>query len=145
MAIAELLGRCSFPDGHLHLGVSGGADSVAMAVVVQLMVPSEVSGILFTANPASGERAEIIINGSFGLGEAVVSGQVTPDTYIINREDLSIQQELLGPKERQIVADGDNGVRMVSVAEEDRSKSSISPEQLNELCETALQIEALYE
>ena len=120
-------------------------DSVAMAVVVQLMVPSEVSGILFTANPASGERAEIIINGSFGLGEAVVSGQVTPDTYIINREDLSIQQELLGPKERQIVADGDNGVRMVSVAEEDRSKSSISPEQLNELCETALQIEALYE
>jgi pyruvate,water dikinase len=120
-------------------------DSVAMAVVVQLMVPSEVSGILFTANPASGERAEIIINGSFGLGEAVVSGQVTPDTYIINREDLSIQQELLGPKEQQIVADGDNGVRMESVAEEDRSKSSISPEQLNELCETALQIEALYE
>ena len=119
--------------------------SVAMAVVVQLMVPSEVSGILFTANPASGERAEIIINGSFGLGESVVSGQVTPDTYIINREDLSVQQELLGPKEQQIVADGDNGVRMESVAEEDRSKSSISPEQLNELCETALQIEALYE
>ena len=120
-------------------------DSVAMAVVVQLMVPSNVSGILFTANPASGERAEIIINGSFGLGEAVVSGQVTPDTYIINREDLSIQQALLGPKEQQIVADGDNGVRMESVAEEDRSKSSISPEQLNELCKTALQIEALYE
>ena len=120
-------------------------DSVAMAVVVQLMVPSEVSGILFTANPASGERAEIIINGSFGLGEAVVSGQVTPDTYIINRKDLSIQQELLGPKEHQIVADGDNGVRMEHVAEADRSKSSISPEQLNELCETALQIEALYE
>ena len=120
-------------------------DSVAMAVVVQRMVPSEVSGILFTANPASGERSEIIINGSFGLGEAVVSGQVTPDTYIVDRETLSVQQELLGPKEQQIVSDGDNGVRMESVAEEDRGKSSISTDQLLELCETALKIEQLYD
>ena len=63
------------------------SSEVAMAVVTQLMVPSEVSGILFTANPASGERSEMIINASFGLGEAVVSGQVTPDTYIV---DLSL-------------------------------------------------------
>ena len=57
---------------------------VAMAVVVQIMVPSEVSGILFTANPATGERSEVILNANFGLGEAVVSGQVTPDTYIVS-------------------------------------------------------------
>ena len=63
-------------------------DSVAMAVVVQIMVTSEVSGILFTANPATGERSEIIVNASFGLGEAVVSGQVTPDTYIVDKETL---------------------------------------------------------
>lgn len=48
--------------------------SVAMAVVAQLMVPSDVSGILFTANPATGDRSEIIINASYGLGEAIVSG-----------------------------------------------------------------------
>ena len=120
-------------------------NSVAMAVVVQLMVPSEVSGILFTANPASGERSEFIINGSFGLGEAVVSGQVTPDTYIINRSDLRVKQEILGPKEHRIVSDGKSGVRMESVADEDRSKSSISIDQLRELCETALRIEQLYE
>ena len=120
-------------------------DSVAMGVVVQLMVPSEVSGILFTANPASGERSEFIINGSFGLGEAVVSGQVTPDTYIINREDLSVKEEHLGPKEQQIISDGKNGVRMEPVAEEDRAKSSISIDQLQQLCETALRIEQLYD
>ena len=67
---------------------------VAMAVVVQVMVPSEVSGILFTANPATGERSELIINASFGLGEAVVGGQVTPDTYIVNRGDLSIKESV---------------------------------------------------
>ena len=64
-------------------------DSVAMTVVVQRMVPAEVSGILFTANPATGERGEMIINASFGLGEAVVSGKVTPDTYIICRLQIS--------------------------------------------------------
>ena len=66
-------------------------DSVAMAVVVQIMVPSEVSGILFTANPATGERGEMIVNASFGLGEAVVGGQVTPDTYIVDRTTLAGQ------------------------------------------------------
>ena len=57
-------------------------NAVAMAVVAQQMVPSDVSGIMFTANPATGERSELIINASFGLGEAVVSGLVTPDTYV---------------------------------------------------------------
>ena len=61
-------------------------DSVAMAVVAQVMVPAEVSGILFTANPATGERSEMIVNASFGLGEAVVGGHVAPDTYIVDRE-----------------------------------------------------------
>ena len=49
-------------------------EDVAMAVVVQLMIPSDVSGILFTANPATGERSEIIVNASFGHGEAIVGG-----------------------------------------------------------------------
>ena len=122
-----------------------GQDIVAMAVVVQIMVPSEVSGILFTSNPATGERSELIINASFGLGEAVVGGQVTPDTYIVNRDDLSIMESVIGPKEKQIVYDGDQGVRLEDVSEADREISSLSDAQLNELCRTALEIEALYD
>ena len=72
--------------------------SVAMAVVVQIMVSSEVSGILFTANPATGERSEIIINASFGLGEAVVSGQVTPDTYIVDKGTLRAKDTIIGQR-----------------------------------------------
>ena len=72
------------------------SDEVAMAVVVQLMVPSDVSGILFTANPATGERSEMVINASFGLGEAVVGGQVTPDTYILDRESLTAKETIIG-------------------------------------------------
>jgi len=117
---------------------------VAMAVVVQVMVPSEVSGILFTANPATGERSEMIINASFGLGEAVVSGQVTPDTFIVNRGDLSVKESVLGPKEQQIVYDGEQGIRIEDVSEADRGVSSMSDAMLKELSETALNIESLY-
>ena len=120
-------------------------DSVVMAVVVQVMVPSEVSGILFTSNPATGERSEFIVNASFGLGEAVVGGQVTPDTFIVNRHDLKDYEAILGPKEHQIIYDGDQGVRLVEVRENDRAISSLSDGQLQELCETALRIESLYE
>ena len=118
---------------------------VAMAVVVQIMVPSEVSGILFTANPATGERSEMIINASFGLGEAVVGGQVTPDTYIVDRCDLSIKESILGPKERQIVYDGEQGIRIEDVAESDRGASSMSDTMIKELSETALKVEGLYD
>jgi pyruvate,water dikinase len=118
---------------------------VAMAVVVQVMVPSEVSGILFTANPATGDRSELIINASFGLGEAVVGGQVTPDTFIVDREGLSVKESVLGPKEKQIVYDGEQGIRIEDVAEADRGVSSMSDAMLKELSETALKIEGLYD
>ena len=120
-------------------------DSVAMAVVVQIMVPSEVSGILFTANPATGERNEIVINASFGLGEAVVSGQVTPDTYIVDKANEAVKETMIGPKEQKIVSDGQQGVRMEDVSTPERDQSSLSDDMLTELIDTSLKIEALYE
>ena len=119
--------------------------SVAMAVVVQTMVPSQVSGILFTANPATGERSEIIINSSFGLGEAVVSGQVTPDTYIVDKETLCAKDTTIGPKEQQIVADGSQGTRLADVDEGHRGQSSLTDDMLRELSKTAIDIEKLYD
>src|SRR5690606_26320774 len=59
---------------------------VRMAVVVQRMVPAETAGVLFTANPVSGDRGEIVVGASRGLGGAVVSGAVTPDHYVLDTE-----------------------------------------------------------
>jgi phosphohistidine swiveling domain-containing protein len=120
-------------------------DAVAMAVVVQLMVPSEVSGILFTANPATGDRTEMIVNASFGLGEAVVGGQVTPDTYILDRESLTARETIIGAKEQQIVSDGDQGTRLEDIAESDRGKSSLSDKAIQVLATTALKVEHRFE
>ena len=122
-----------------------GQDAVAMAVVVQLMVPSDVSGILFTANPTNGERSEMIVNGSFGLGEAVVSGQVTPDTYVVDRESLNMKDTVIGAKDQMIVSDGAQGVRVESVSAEQQVLSSLSEELLRELCKLALRVEAEFD
>ena len=119
--------------------------SVAMAVVVQIMVPSEVSGILFTANPATGERSELIVNASFGLGEAVVSGQVTPDTYIVDKATLEAKETVIGPKLQQVVSDGEQGVVLADVDEGERDRASLSDAMLRELAEAALVIERLYD
>ena len=119
--------------------------SVAMGVVVQVMIPSEISGILFTANPTNGERSEMIVNSSFGLGEAVVGGQVTPDTFIVDRTTLTSKETILGPKEHQIVYDGDQGIKIEKVSESNQGISSLSDSMLTELCNAALKVEALYE
>ena len=84
-------------------------DVVAMAVVVQLMVPADVSGILFTANPVTGERSELIINSSFGLGEVVVGGQVVPDTYVVDRKALTVKETMIGSKEQKIISSDKQG------------------------------------
>ena len=119
-------------------------DAVAMAVVVQVMVPSDVSGILFTANPATGERSEIIINASFGLGEAVVGGQVTPDTYIVDRKSLMSKETVIGAKEQKIVPDGDQGTRLEETAKRERGQSSLSEKAIKELASMALDVERLF-
>lgn len=71
---------------------------VALAVVVQAMVPAEASGVLFTANPLTGRRIETAIDATLGLGEALVSGQVEPDHYVVDLSTGQIVHKTLGPK-----------------------------------------------
>ncbi|MDE0037920.1 MAG: PEP/pyruvate-binding domain-containing protein, partial [Gammaproteobacteria bacterium] len=118
------------------------SDAVAMAVVVQIMVDADVAGILFTANPATGERGEMIVNASFGLGEAVAGGQVTPDTFIVEKSTLAAKETMIGNKEQKIVSDGNQGTRLVDVDAGERDTSSLSDELLAELAGLAARVEA---
>ena len=119
--------------------------SVAMAVVVQEMVPADVAGILFTANPATGERGELVVNASFGLGEAIVGGEVTPDTYVLAREGLAVTERVIGAKEQQTVADGDQGTKLAPVDQASRAHAVLDDAMLRELATTALAIEAAFD
>ena len=120
-------------------------DAVAMGVVVQIMVPSEVSGIVFTANPANGERSEMVVNCSFGLGEAVVGGEVTPDTYVVDRDSLTAKETVPGSKERMIVADEEQGTRTESVRAEQRREPCLSSTALADLAALALAVEETFD
>jgi len=118
---------------------------VAMAVVVQIMVPSDVSGILFTANPVSGERSEIIINSSFGLGEAVVGGQVTPDTIVVDRGTLTVKESMIGPKAQKIISSDEQGTILQDVSEDERNQLSLSEKALKDLTSISLKVEHLFD
>ncbi len=76
---------------------------LAMGIVVQHLVPAEVSGVLFTANPITGDASELVINASVGLGETVVGGTVTPATYLLDKESGETQSTVIGAKAVLIV------------------------------------------
>ncbi|MFA7746208.1 PEP/pyruvate-binding domain-containing protein, partial [Salinicoccus roseus] len=79
-----------------------------MGVVVQGLINSEVSGVIFSRNPVTHDDGELMISASYGLGEAIVSGSVTPDTFIVNKDTFQIEKEI-GLKEMYIVSK-DEGV-----------------------------------
>ena len=120
-------------------------ESVAMSVVVQQLIPADVAGILFTANPATGERSEMVINASYGLGEAVVSGQITPDTFIVSRKDGTTKESMIGTKEFQIDAADGQGTSNRDVSSDLQTKSVLTDEQVRELWQIAEKVVNLYD
>lgn len=125
-----------------YRGASGyGNREVSLAVVIQKMVESEAAGVLFTKNPA-GKTDDILINASYGLGEAVVSGIVSPDEYIIGR-DGKIKNTVIGSKEVKIVY-GETGTVSIPVGEDERGSRVLNDEMINLLVSQALLIENHY-
>ncbi len=116
-------------------------DSVAMAVVVQHLLPAEAAGVLFTANPTSGARNEIIINANLGLGESVVSGTVTPDTYVIERDTGLLKTTEIGSKSVRTVP-SNHGTETDPVPGDQQTRPAVAPESLTKLVELGLAAEA---
>lgn len=122
---------------------------VALSVVIQKMVNSEKSGVMFTANPINNSSDEMMINASYGLGEAVVSGIVTPDEYIIDKKTKKVIEKNIAEKEYMVIKN-ENGVgtRVVNVKDvlgEDAIKAeALSEKELNTLIERGLKVEKLY-
>ena len=116
--------------------------SVSIAVVVQEMIESEKSGVLFTVNPVNKKENEMQINASFGLGESVVSGRVTADSYIIDKSGNIIEVNI-GSKETQIIY-GDKETVEVSVNSDKRKTHALNDREILELMKCGLEIEKHY-
>ena len=124
----------------LHQGYD--QSSVSIAVIIQEMVESEKAGVLFTVNPVSKKENEMQINASYGLGESVVSGRVTADSYIVDKNG-EILEVAIGSKETQIIFGEKNTVE-VKVDDNDRKKRALNDTEISELIKSGLKIEKHY-
>ncbi|MGZ3672925.1 MAG: PEP/pyruvate-binding domain-containing protein [Ktedonobacterales bacterium] len=119
-------------------------DSVRLAVLVQQLVPADAAGVLFTANPLGGSPGQLLINAAWGLGEAIVSGLVTPDSLVVDRTTGAAIQEQVSQKAIMTVTTSDGGTREEPVPVARRTQPVLSPAQVAELARLGVRIEALY-
>lgn len=118
---------------------------LAMGVVIQRMVDSRSSGVMFTRSPTTGDRSVIAVEGGWGLGSCVVSGEVTPDKFVVNKVTGEVVQRTISRKEVEHLADFElGGVRVEAVPSDRRDAACIEPATLNELVALGKRIEAHY-
>jgi rifampicin phosphotransferase len=119
-------------------------EKVYMSVVVQKMVLPEVSGIMFTADPVSGHRGIVSIDASYGLGEALVSGLVSPDLYKFNKRSSMIDSKTIAEKKLAIMPVEGGGTEKVEITGEKSTNQVMEDSQIKNLAELGVKIEKHY-
>jgi pyruvate, water dikinase len=120
-------------------------DAVRMAVGVQEMVDAEVAGVAFTVSPTTGDPSVMAVNASWGLGEAVVAGEVTPDEFWLSKVGLGVTRRTVTHKAHRCVAAGEgSGTRLEDVPAELADRPCLTDELLHELGAIAVRVERHY-
>ncbi len=120
------------------------ASKISVAVVVQKMIQSEVAGIAFSVHPVTEDRNQMIIEAVFGLGEAVVSGQITPDSYVVEKTPHRIIDTNVVVQDRALWRAKDGGNEWRALSKEEGGKPTLDEKQVLELAELILKIESHY-
>jgi pyruvate,water dikinase len=122
----------------------GLSEEPTLAVVVQEMVDSARSGVMFTVDPANGGRERLIIEGAFGLGEVVVGGQVEPDMYVVDKERMRVIEARIGHKDFKIVREGHGQERRVELSTEEGGRRVLKDDEVLELARLGMRVEQHY-
>lgn len=129
---------------------------VSVAVVVQKMVQSDVSGICFTVHPVTEDKNQMIIEAGLGLGEAIVSGSITPDSYVVNKlkgesrkpiksaVNFEILDINVAEQKRMIIRDGNKGIKWAAVPKGKQEIQKLSGKQIIDLAKICAEIERHY-
>ena len=118
--------------------------AISVAVVVQRMIQSEISCIAFSVHPISQDENELIIESGYGLGEAIVSNKVTPDSYTVKKDTLEILDVYISEQNKKLVLGNDNKNEWQTVSPEVGEKQKLNEEQIKELATVIIQIENFY-
>lgn len=116
------------------------AEGSKIAVLVQQLVPADVSAIVFGANPITGNLHEVVVNAGWGLGESVVGGTVTPDTYVVHKKDMIVASRQISEK-RHMTVSIPGGTREVDVPRFLRTRPAINDDQAIEMAHLAIDLE----
>jgi phosphoenolpyruvate synthase/pyruvate phosphate dikinase len=116
-------------------------NGLKLAVLVQQLVYADAAAVIFSANPVTRNRDEVVINASWGLGESIVGGTVTPDTFVVRKPDLRITARVIADKARMTVA-AERATREVNVPRLLRTAPALSDEQAMAAVQLALELEA---
>lgn len=117
---------------------------VGLSVPVQNLINSDHAGILFTVDPVSQNPDQLVIEAGYGLGEAIVLGEVTPDRYIVDKQTMTIVNKEINEQKWQIVKDGNHGDKHTEVPAKLRKLQKITDEQILKLAEIGAKIEKHY-
>lgn len=117
---------------------------VLISVAVQELIYSRMSGVMFTLEPVSGSRDKVVINASWGLGEAIVSGQVTPDEYVVEKDTFRIVDKHVVKKSKQIVSDKKGSTKWATVPKTLQNQPALPDETIVRLAQYGEQIERHY-
>ncbi len=117
---------------------------VSVAVVVQAMIQSEISGVMFTVHPVTKDRNQMIIEAAWGLGEALVSGQVTPDSYVVSKRDWSLVDVSVAEQARMIARKKNGGVDWMPVAKKNSGKQKLNGKEIVIIAQIGKKIEEHY-
>ncbi len=115
--------------------------AAGIAVVVQKMVNADISGVTFTANPVNGSN-EIVIESTWGLGEAIASGIVTPDIFVLNRDEKIIEKNIKTKKKGYFLKNGEN--TLININEEISGKSSLNEKILKNILKIGIELENFF-
>ncbi|MET0973927.1 MAG: phosphoenolpyruvate synthase [Thermoleophilaceae bacterium] len=121
-----------------------GQADMDIAVVVQRQVMATRAGVMFTIDPSSGERDRLVIEGSFGLGEAVVSGSVSPDRYLVEKDGLAIIAREVRRKELVIEPSADGGTVTRELRGDEAKQPVLTDDEVRELADLGRRIEEHY-
>ena len=118
--------------------------SIALSATVQMMVFSKASGVMFSLDVATGNDKVVTIEASYGLGEMVVQGSVTPDNFVVDKESMEITRRIVSDKHVKMIRKPEGDVEEVPVPEDERKQQAITDEQVKELAGYAKQLQAHY-
>lgn len=119
-----------------------GLDSTQVAVIVQKMIQGEISGVAFSAHPVTGSTEQLVIEAGFGLGEAIVSGEVTPDTYIVDKGSLNASEKHLSTQSKMLIKDKTGQTVWQDLQPNQEPK--LSDHQISELAKLVNKLEAFF-